>query len=40
MGINIENFGFTSNEEEATLYTITNKSGMKMAVTDYGAALV
>ncbi len=33
-------FGSTSKGEKATLYTLRNKGGMEIAVTDYGAALV
>lgn len=40
MGITMTDFGVTSKGEAATLYTITNKSGMSISVTDFGAALV
>lgn len=33
-------FGTTSEGNKASLYILTNKNGMKAAVTDYGAALV
>jgi aldose 1-epimerase len=33
-------FGYTDEKEEVFLYTIENKNGMRMAVTDYGAILV
>lgn len=33
-------FGTTSKGEEATLYTMTNRNGMSMSVTDFGATLV
>lgn len=36
----ITDFGVTSKGEEPKLYTLVNESGMEMAVTDYGAALV
>lgn len=36
----ITDFGVTSKGEEPKLYTLTNKKGMEIAVTDYGAALV
>lgn len=40
MGIAMSSFGVTAKGREATLYTFTNKSGMQMSVTDFGAALV
>lgn len=36
----ITDFGVTLKGEEPKLYTLANKNGMEMAVTDYGAALV
>ncbi len=36
----VTDFGVTSKGEETKLYTLTNKSGMEIAVTDYGASLV
>ncbi len=33
-------FGMTSKGEKATLYTMKNKNGMEISVSDYGAALV
>ncbi|MGO5051345.1 aldose epimerase family protein [Lachnospiraceae bacterium LCP25S3_G4] len=38
--IKISEFGSTSKGEEAKLYTMTNKNGMQVSVTDYGATLV
>lgn len=40
MGISMKSFGVTAKGREATLYTFTNKYGMSMSVTDFGAALV
>lgn len=40
MGIISRSFGMTSKGKEATLYTITNKSGMSISVTNFGATLV
>ena len=40
MGMISRSFGVTSKGKEATLYTITNKSGMSISVTDFGATLV
>lgn len=40
MGMTMKSFGVTSKGREATLYTITNKSGMSISVTDFGATLV
>ena len=40
MAISVESFGTTADEKEVFLYTITNKTGMKISVTDFGAALV
>lgn len=36
----VTDFGVTARGEEAKLYTLCNSSGMEIAVTDYGAALV
>ncbi len=33
-------FGKTKNGVEATLYTMENKNGCKVSVTDYGAVVV
>ena len=33
-------FGTAGNGQTAFLYTLTNKNGMTISVTDYGAALV
>ena len=33
-------FGTTTKGEHATLYTLKNKKGMEIAVSDYGAVLV
>lgn len=38
--VETSSFGTVKNSKEATLYTITNKNGMKAAVTDFGAILV
>jgi aldose 1-epimerase len=35
-----KSFGKTRNNKDANLYTLTNKNGMSVSVTDYGAALV
>lgn len=40
MGMTTKSFGMTEKGKEATLYTFTNKSGMSMSVTDFGATLV
>lgn len=40
MGMTTKSFGMTAKGREATLYTFTNKSGMSMSVTDFGASLV
>lgn len=40
MAIEKESFGRLADGREASLYTITNKSGMSVALTDYGAAVV
>ncbi len=33
-------FGSTAKGEKASLYTLRNKGGIEIGVTDYGAALV
>lgn len=40
MKITKSSFGTTKNGEKATLYTMENKNGMKVSVTDYGANVV
>lgn len=40
MSITKQPFGRTTEGEEAALYTLENKNGMKLAVTTYGAKLV
>ncbi|MBO5199543.1 MAG: galactose mutarotase [Lachnospiraceae bacterium] len=40
MAITKESFGMTKNGEAATLYTMENANGMKVAVTDFGANIV
>lgn len=40
MSIRKENFGKTEDGKKATLYTMTNKNGMSVSVTDFGAAIV
>ena len=40
MGITTKSFGRTTSGEEATLYTMTNKNGMKVSVTNFGANIV
>lgn len=35
-----ESFGKTKNGEQATLYTLQNKDGVKVKISDYGATLV
>ena len=35
-----KDFGITQKGEYASLYTLSNKKGMKIAVSDYGATLV
>lgn len=39
MGITSENFGTTADGKEVTIFTLTNKAGMKAAVINYGAIL-
>lgn len=40
MSIKKHSFGKTSEGEEATLYTLINKKGMSVSLTDYGANIV
>ncbi len=40
MNITQKSFGKTVRGEEATLYTLTNKNGMKVSFTNYGANIV
>ena len=40
MGMKKSRFGMTKDGKETALYTIINKSGMSVEVTDYGATLV
>ncbi len=40
MGITTKSFGKTTKGEEATLYTLENKNGMKAVFSDFGAVLV
>lgn len=40
MKITQKSFGITKKGEEATLYTVTNRNGMKVSFTDYGANIV
>lgn len=40
MSIKKRSFGFTKQGEEAFLYELTNKNGMTVSVTDYGANIV
>lgn len=40
MGITMKSFGMTEKGHEATLYTFTNRAGMSISVTDFGATLV
>lgn len=40
MKITQKPFGMTKNQEESTLYTVTNNKGMKISFTDYGANIV
>ena len=35
-----QGFGTTKDGKEALLYTLSNKNGMEISVTDYGAHLV
>ena len=36
----VTDFGATVKGDETKLYTLTNKNGMEIAVSDYGATLV
>lgn len=40
MGVEKQSFGTTKNGEAISMYTVTNKNGMVMKVTDFGAILV
>lgn len=40
MGVTTKAFGTTKDGAKATLYTMTNKKGMKVSVSDYGAVIV
>lgn len=40
MGVTKKSFGTTKAGEKTTLYTMTNKNGMKVSVTDFGANIV
>jgi len=40
MGISKSSFGKTKDGKEATLYTLENKNGMKVTVSDFGAVIV
>lgn len=40
MSIRKESFGKTSGGEKATLYTMTNKNGLSVSITDFGAAII
>ena len=40
MSVEKKSFGKTSDGKEATLYTLTNKNGMKVSFCDYGAVIV
>ena len=40
MGITKTSFGKTADGKEATLYTMENKNGMKVSVSDFGAVIV
>ena len=40
MGISKKSFGVTKDGKETFLYTISNKNGMKAAVSNFGAILV
>ena len=40
MGVSRKDFGTTKKKEKAVLYTMTNKNGMKVSVTDFGANIV
>lgn len=40
MGVIKKNFGVTKAGEKATLYTMTNRNGMQVSVSDFGAVIV
>ena len=40
MSVERQNFGKTTDGKEISLYTVTNKNGAVMKVTDFGAILV
>ena len=40
MGVTKKSFGTTKKGEKTTLYTMTNKNGMKVSVSDFGAVIV
>ena len=40
MGIKVSNFGKTADGKQAYLYTVVNKNGVGMEVSNYGATLV
>ena len=40
MSIKISNFGKTDKKENVSLFTLTNKNGMVVSLTDWGATLV
>lgn len=40
MSVNVTDFGKTKSGEKVSLYTVTNKNGMRIAVTDFGGILV
>lgn len=40
MSVEKQSFGITKKGEAISLYTVTNKNGMVMKVTDFGAILV
>lgn len=40
MSIRKENFGKTADGKKATLYTMTNKNGMSVSISDFGATIV
>ena len=40
MSVEKQSFGTTKKGEAISLYTVTNKNGMVMKVTDFGAILV
>ncbi len=38
--VSLRSFGETKNGEKATIYTLTNKNGLKAEITDYGGTVV